>query len=160
MTDLRYTLLCDGSSDRALLPLVTWSLQEQGITSPIYPEWANLGVLRHPPVSLSGKIRAAMDLYPCELLFIHRDCETQTVADRQNEIANAVEEAFGDSDSHVPVVCVVPCRMTEAWLLISEDAIRIASGNPNGRARLAMPAHDQLEGLDLGPSAAGKAHGQ
>lgn len=147
MTNLRYTLLSDGSSDRALLPLLTWSLGEQGITTPIDPAWANLGVLRNPPVKLPEKIRAVMDLYPCELLFIHRDCEAETVADRQNEITEAVEEAFGDLDSRIPVVCVVPCRMMEAWLLISEGAIRIASGNPNGRVRLVMPAHNVLEGL-------------
>jgi hypothetical protein len=147
VTDLRYTLLCDGSSDQALLPLINWSLREQGLRSPVYPEWANLGVLRHPPGALSGKIRAALDLYPCELLFVHRDCEAQTIADRRREIGDALEVVFGASHNRVITVCVVPRRMTEAWLLISERAIRIASGNPNGQTPLLIPAHNVLEEL-------------
>lgn len=148
VTDLRYTLLSDGSSDQALLPLINWSLREQGVTSAIYSEWANLGVLRHPPDRLSEKIRAALDLYPCGLLFIHRDCEAQTVAARRDEIEEALEEACGTLDTRVPVVCIVPRRMTEAWLLISERAIRMASGNPNGRTPLLIPVPSALEDIN------------
>jgi len=147
VTDLSYTLLSDGSSDQGLLPLVNWTLREIGVTAAIYPEWANLGVLRRRPVGLAERIRAALDLYPCDLLLVHRDCEAQTVADRQYEISRAVEEALGAPNGRVPVVCVVPRRMTEAWLLISESAVRVASGNPNGRIHLSMPAHNALETL-------------
>jgi hypothetical protein len=35
--------------------------------------------------------------------------------------------------------------MTEAWLLVSEQAIRHASGNPNGTENLAMPALRAIE---------------
>ncbi len=37
--------------------------------------------------------------------------------------------------------------MTEAWLLIDEEAIRKAAGNPNGSARIAMPAVRKLESI-------------
>ncbi len=45
---------------------------------------------------------------------------------------------------HVPVI---PVRMTEAWLLIDEPAIRRAAGNPNGRNPLDLPALKDLEAL-------------
>lgn len=147
MTDLRYTLLTDGSSDQALLPLISWSLREKGVVSAIYPGWANLSVLRHRPNGLKEKIRAALSLYPCELLFVHRDCETQSVAARQNEIRIALDEVFESSGGRIPAVCVVPRRMTEAWLLISERAIRVAAGNPRGRTPLPMPVLNRLEDL-------------
>jgi len=147
VSDLRYTLLSDGSSDQALLPLINWSLRASGVTSAIRPEWADLGMLRNPPGSLPEKIRAALDLYPCTLLFVHRDCEAQTVAVRQNEIKNALAEAYESAGVRLPSVCIVPRRMTEAWLLISERAIRIASGNPIGRTPLPIPDVARLEEL-------------
>ena len=45
------------------------------------------------------------------------------------------------------VVCVVPVRMQEAWLLIDEAALRRAAGNPNGTQPLAMPDVQRLEEL-------------
>jgi len=77
----------------------------------------------------------------------YRDCETQGVATRQNEIRIALDEVFGLSGEPIPAVCVVPRRMTEAWLLISERAIRLAAGNPNGRTPLPMPVLNRLEDL-------------
>lgn len=145
MTDLRYTLLADGSSDRALLPVISWSLRQCGVRLPIRPEWADLGLLRRPPDSLSDRIRAAMDLYPCELLFVHRDSETESVDVRRREIRAALDEVAGKTGTETPAVCIVPRRMTEAWLLISEPAIRAASGNPSGRVRVELPRLDQLE---------------
>ena len=44
-------------------------------------------------------------------------------------------------------ICVIPIRMTEAWLLFDENAIRKAVGNPNGRERIALPPLGQLEDL-------------
>lgn len=147
MTELRYTLVCDGSSDQALLPVINWSLRKQGVTSPVNPAWADLTVLRHRPNGLEEKIRSALELYPCDLLFVHRDCETQTLTHRQDEIRRTLEGVFPTEAERIPTACIVPRRMTEAWLLISERVIRSASGNPNGRVALAMPDHDGLEDL-------------
>jgi hypothetical protein len=44
-------------------------------------------------------------------------------------------------------VCVVPVRAMEAWLLIDEDALRSAAGNPKGRHPLDMPPLGTLESL-------------
>ncbi len=43
------------------------------------------------------------------------------------------------------MICVVPVRMTEAWLLIDEPAIKTASGNPNSDENLDMPDLKKLE---------------
>ena len=50
-------------------------------------------------------------------------------------------------EDSVRVVCVVPVRMQEAWLLIDEAALRRAAGDPNGTQPLAMPDVQRLEEL-------------
>lgn len=46
-----------------------------------------------------------------------------------------------------PHICVVPVRMTEAWLLFNEQAIRHASGNRHGEETLNLPSLRDLETL-------------
>jgi hypothetical protein len=144
MKELRYTLLSDGSSDSALIPVLTWLLQAHLVDCAIQHEWADL---RRVPKSLkdtfSKRIKLAVELYPCELLFIHRDAEKDPRQKRVDEIRKAKEEA-GESVS-VPTVCVVPVRMTEAWLLFNETALRRAAANPNGKHPLQLPDLTKLE---------------
>ncbi|HET9897908.1 MAG TPA: hypothetical protein VFQ44_23510 [Streptosporangiaceae bacterium] len=45
----------------------------------------------------------------------------------------------------VPCVPVVPIRMTEAWLLLDEAAIRRVSGNPNSNVPLNLPRARDVE---------------
>jgi hypothetical protein len=77
MDEIRYTLITDGSSDRALIPILTWVLRERGGVNRIQPEWADLGRLPRPPAALQNRILAAIDLFPCDLLFVHRDAERE-----------------------------------------------------------------------------------
>jgi hypothetical protein len=84
-------------------------------------------------------LRVVIDLYPCDILFIHRDAEGQAPENRRTEIATAVQDF---QTLHIPVV---PVRMTEAWLLIDEPAIRSAADNPNGIKNLNLPAIRNLE---------------
>lgn len=86
MTEIRYTLLADGNSDRALLPILTWALRQQGVLQAMVPTWADLGRLRHRPHGLVEQIIATLQLYPCDLLFIHRDAEVEPYDVRRNEI--------------------------------------------------------------------------
>jgi len=142
MRGLRYTLVSDGSSDRALLPILSWLLREHRVLCPIQADWADLRWLPEPPKSLVGRIKQCLDLYPCDLLFVHRDAENRTYAQRKAEIDNAlttIRPAFN------PAVCVVPVRMLEAWLLIDQSALRRAAGNPNGRVPLELPYPARLE---------------
>lgn len=138
MERLDFTLLSDGSSDAILIEPIAWLLR-QHLSIPINGTWAELRHLRNPPKTTREKVEAALDLYPCDILFIHRDTERDTPAKRVKEIAEAVAQL------PVPAVPVVPIRMQEAWLLIDEQALRRAAGNPNGRIAIDMPAIDRLE---------------
>ena len=144
--DLRYTLLTDGPSDDALVPCLTWVLRNQGVRRAIQPQWAELRNLRKPPQTLTNKIKVALDLYPCDLLFVHRDAEKEEREARESEIHRAVAEA-GSRLKTPPVVCVVPVRMMEAWLLFNESAVRRAAGNPNGRMALDLPRPSTIENM-------------
>lgn len=145
MQRLRYTLVADGSSDRALLPILTWLLRQSCGAIPIEAEFADLRLLPRPPKELSERINQSVELYPCDLLFVHRDAESAPIEERETEIRKALEES--SVEDSVRVVCVVPVRMQEAWLLIDEAALRKAAGNPNGTQPLAMPDVQRLEEL-------------
>lgn len=146
MRELRFTLLSDGSSDADLLPILRWLLQENDVQIAIQAEWADLRHFRTPRVGLSEQIQQALYLYPCDLLFVHRDGEQATRAERRQEIQKAL--AIANTRQNIPpAVCVIPIRMLEAWLLFDEMAIRHAAGNKNGRAVLNLPAMSQLESL-------------
>jgi hypothetical protein len=140
---LRLTLLADGRSDACLLSLLRWLVGEVMGEVQIEPVFADLAAMREPPKSLSERIRAALELYPCDLLFVHRDAEAQTVEARIGEIQRAMG-AIMAAGHWVPVV---PVRMTEAWLLVDERAIREAAANPSGKIALGLPPLSRLEAL-------------
>ncbi len=141
---LRYSLVSDGPSDRVLVPLLTWLLRDIGVNISIQAQHADMRHLPRPPRSLSDRIATAVDLYPCDLLFVHRDAEREDLEHRRIEIRAAVAEARRQG-AISSVVCVIPVRMQEAWLLIDEEAIRHAAGNRYGRMPLNMPRISGLE---------------
>ena len=145
MTELRYTLVTDGSSDIALIPILTWLLRENGVVYTIQSEWADLNRVPYSKRRrLEDKIYWSLELYPCELLFIHRDAEREARETRVHEITTAITNA----NTSVPAVsCVVPIRMQEAWLLFDEPAISRAAGNSSNRRSLSLPPINQLESL-------------
>lgn len=142
MTVLTSTLLSEGSSDRALIPILYWLLQ-RNVTQLSLPstQWADFGYRRTKPRNFTERVRSAVEDYPCDLLFVHRDADALSPDDRREEIVSAVQQAGIDP----PAVCVIPVRMTEAWLLLDEEAIRLASGNPRGRQTLNLPARNSIE---------------
>jgi len=144
MIEIRYTLLSDGSSDRALLPILDWLLKQYVESCNIWPQWADLARLRNPPKSLTDRITQAVDLYPCNLLFVHRDAERESYEKRRAEIDYAIRQ-LPDRQTLPPYVCVVPVRMLEAWLLLDEHSIRSAAGNPRGRDTLDLPRLQDVE---------------
>ncbi len=148
MNELRFTLLGNGPSDKVLLPILRWILRQYLKRCPIQDEWADLGRVPHPPRKLEERIQYALDLYPCDLFFVHRDAESEIPQKRIDEINAAVEEARKNcSATFPPTVCVIPVRMTEAWLLFDPNAIRHAAGNPNGRMDVSLPNLSELESL-------------
>lgn len=146
MEELQYTLLSDGPADKALMPILTWLLRQHVPSLPIQSHWADLRMLKEPPRELRERIRESIRIYPCNLLFVHRDAETISLEDRQTEITQAVADARVD-DEIPAAICVVPVRMTEAWLLLDIGAIRQAAGNPNGTVPLNLPSPSSIEGL-------------
>ncbi len=137
--NLAYTLVADGPSDRALLPVLDWLLGEhsQRLFDGVA---ADLSRVRNPPKELGLRIQRALELYPCDLLFVHRDAEKAKQQTRRREIL----KALGVAD-HPPAVCVIPVRMTEAWLIWNESAIRGAASNPNGTVAVDVPDVGDVE---------------
>lgn len=135
------TLLADGSSDRTLIPLLKLLLDvhcphdyDIQFANPQMPVGAR---------KLAERIACTLDLYPCDLLFVHRDAEKVSPEQRASEIQIAVDE-----HPAVPLhICVIPVRMTESWLLVDEPAIRRAAGNPQGKMALGLPAAGRVESL-------------
>ncbi len=142
--ELRYTLLADGSSDRALLPLLTWLMRCHLPNCAIQPQWSDLRRLRKElRDEFPKRIRQSLELYPCELLFIHRDAEKEPRQNRVDEIFRAIKDI--DALKPIPLVCVIPVHMTEAWLLFDIKALRKAASNPNGKISLQLPDLKRLE---------------
>lgn len=138
MRGVRYTLLTDGSSDRVLHEVIDWALHRHGVRVE-QRSWADFGRLRTPPKDLRTSVRAAVELYPCDVLFVHRDAEVAPHETRLSEVDAACD---GIGVAWVPVI---PVRMTEGWLLHDEDAIRHAAGNPNGQMHLPLVPVSRLE---------------
>jgi len=135
------TLLADGSSDRTLIPLLELLLDVH-CPHAYSIEFANPQIPAGKR-TLSQRIASALDLYPCDLLFVHRDAEKAAPALRDAEIQTAMTEL----GLALPHVCIIPVRMTESWLLVDEAAIRRAAGNPQGKMALGLPAASRVESL-------------
>jgi len=139
---LRFTLIGDGPSDKALVPAIDWILvQNPQLTARGYTlqftARRDLGAL-----DLQSNVRKAVETFRCDAVFVHRDAEGAAPEHRVEEIRRAVTEV-----TDVPFIPVVPVHMTEAWLLLDEPAIRRAVDNPSGRARLNLPRAAAIERL-------------
>jgi hypothetical protein len=144
MKSLRFTLVTDGPSDGVMLiPIFEWLLRTHCGSFGINVVHADLLRCREVPRGLQKKIEFALEAYPCNSLFVHRDAERDSPELRRQEIQKAVESLGAKMCN--PHVCVVPVRMTEVWLLFDKAAIRRASGNPNGKVQLTVPPLSSLE---------------
>jgi Domain of unknown function (DUF4276) len=144
MKRIRHTLVSDGTSDANLIPIIDWTLKEVSGVSLTQGVRAEFWRFPRKPEGLPEKIIQAIEHYPCDVLFVHRDAEKQSSKDRVEEIQNALAAAK-EHGVCVPAVAVVPVRMLEAWLCFDEAAIRKAAGNPNGNQPLSLPDHKRVE---------------
>lgn len=80
--------------------------------------------------------------HPTDVLFVHRDAENVSPDRRRAEIESAVRSIPGLAPQ--VVVPVIPVRMSEAWILHDEAAIRYAANNPNGQMPLSLPPTRKL----------------
>jgi hypothetical protein len=143
MNDFKFTLIADGRTDDALIPILKWLLIQLGVNAP-EPQLPILGSLRNPPKKLQDKIAIALDLFPCNILFVHRDAESDEnpIENRTKEIRKAEKLV---KKTLPPIVCVIPIKMIESWLLFNEDAIRKVVGNSNGKQELDLPKISEIE---------------
>jgi hypothetical protein len=125
-----------------LLPILDWLFQQHCSEYSVDGAWADLGRLPRPPKTLPEKITVTLDLYPCDILFIHQDAEKESLDVRLRQISEATQGL-----NYPPVICVIPVRMQEAWLLFDKAAIRRAAGNPNGLISLNLPSPKKVESL-------------
>ncbi len=148
MEKIDYTLVGDGNSDKCLIRVLEWSLRRFFKDVPINGKWADLSRSRDCPRSLLERIHSAIKHYQPDLLFIHRDAEAQDSQLRFDEISAAISELQRCQPRiALPHICVVPIRMTEAWLLFDEMALRKAAGNPNGHVSIDLPPIKMLESI-------------
>ena len=144
METLRYTLLTDGSSDKTLLNIIKWLIDD------LYPQLpcdGSFADLRHIPNSpqtgdVIQRVICAQNYYPFDILFYHRDAEKFDVNTRKKEILKQIAPTL-----YSKIVCIIPVRMMETWLLINVDAIKKASGNRNYADIIDLPALKRLESL-------------
>lgn len=141
------TLLSDGSSDRALIPILAWLFGQQDVRPLPRIVRYEPGLYRAAGRSLEEKILHAIDVLPCDLLFVHRDSEAQEPETRVGEIQSALENLRKRGVQAPPRIMVIPVRMSEAWLLFNEGAIRRAAGCPRGTTRLDLPRLRDCEQL-------------
>lgn len=140
MKTVQYLLVGDGPSDAVLGVIIDWALLERGVIG--NGEFADA---RRYPGPIADRIRAALqDVIPAlDILFLHRDAEKEPLDVRREEIVRGADA----NQLQMPYVRVIPVRMTEAWLLSSEAALRSAAGNPNGIRALSLPRIKDLETL-------------
>lgn len=134
---MRFLLVCEGSSDAALREHILNLVDGYTLTTPEGEVWH-----RSTGGGLANKIRNGFDNFGnFDLLFVHRDTDNARVETRHAEIAGAIQE----SGYAGPWVGIVPVRMTEAWLLSDEFAIRRAAGKPQGKTPLDLPHPRDIE---------------
>lgn len=145
---VQFLLICEGSSDGALVPHIQRLLIEHGATQAPGASFHSRTPLTNSGTPLTNKVRQGLKLSVLpDLLFVHRDADHHRdthaagATKRYEEIATAVQSASHGGR----YVGIVPVRMTEAWLLLNEDEIRRVAGNPGGRDDLGLPTVQKVE---------------
>lgn len=140
---VRAVLLADGPSDVPLGDHVKALAVQHGMqVDVVAPEFDRM----EPPPGRRVADRLARVLKidnDFDLVIAHRDAEREGSEVRRREICAGLTEA-GVELPHVPVV---PVRMTEAWLLLDESAIRAVAGRPTATNELRLPSVGEVEQL-------------
>ena len=131
-----YTLSSEGSTDQMLVPVINWVI-EANSSCPYEGTWASPSVYENRGKDVETRIAEASRMFPCDILFVHRDVDASSFEARRREIIGAAELVRPPC----LVVPIVPERMSEAWFLFDEDAIRNAADNPRGRRKLPLVSH-------------------
>lgn len=134
-------MLVDGSSDEPLGNHVAAMARPHGVALVVVtPPFDRMH--KPPGKRVTARLERILqddDQFDC--LVVHRDAERDSVATRVDEIKTAAASA----GVRWPTIPVIPVRMTEAWLLLDEQAIRDVAGRPRGTAPLDLPSHANAE---------------
>lgn len=143
MTTHSYTglFVAEGSSDLPLANIVESLFLDRGVSVRLStPDFALL-----PKVAKDVKSRIVSGLElvrgSVDVVVVHRDSDNVDPNLRREEI----ERAVADAGARSMTVPVIPVRMTEAWLLLDEIAIRQVAGNPRGKVDLCLPKAAEVE---------------
>ncbi|WP_179404832.1 hypothetical protein [Burkholderia guangdongensis] len=123
-----------------LLPIIRWVIDQNFPDLTTIEEFARDG-LPPPSTGLRTRVARVRALYEFDVLFVHRDAERDGYEMRLQQLTDELADVEG---VWIPVI---PVRMTEAWLLGSEPAIRRAAENPNGKVPLTIPPRSRWEAL-------------
>ncbi|MCE2963546.1 MAG: hypothetical protein ACK5UE_01450 [Chitinophagales bacterium] len=145
--ELRYTLVGDGRSDIVLLNIINWLLNDLYPKLPTNFAFADFSNLKNPPnkSDVERQLKFAELYYPFDILFYHRDAEINKrdiIFERKNEVFSKLTLEYKER-----VICIVPKIMMETWLLISEDALKMAAGNRQYSEKIYIPPLGKLENI-------------
>ncbi|GIJ09987.1 hypothetical protein Van01_32010 [Micromonospora andamanensis] len=131
----------EGTSDDPLAAHIERLFFDKGY--PVALSRPDFGRLPRVGKDVASRIRAGLQLVdgPVDVIVVHRDADNAGPDARRVEI----ESAFRSAGTAADLVPVIPIRMTEAWLLLDEAAIRRVAGNPQGRASLNLPKRREVE---------------
>src|SRR5262245_15175338 len=133
----------EGSSDMPLADLVEALFLDEGVA--IHLSKPDFSLLGRVSKDVQSRLAAGLRLLGAQVdvVVVDRDADKAGSAARREEI-DAAASLAGIEGSVVPVI---PVRMTEAWLLLDEHAIRHVAGNPRGRVDLALPKIHEVEAI-------------
>lgn len=141
MIHARALFLADGSSDEPIGAHIAALAHAHGVVLEVVtPEFARMD---NPP---GRTVRARLERVlgfdaAFQVLVVHRDSEGSAASLREAEIESGCRQC----GVGWPAIPVVPIRMTEAWLLLDEHAIRTVAGRPSSSEPLGLPTADQAE---------------
>jgi len=146
--NVELALIAEGTSDKVLIPPIRWLCTniQPNLAYEIEPIiFDNVS----PKPDLSAKVEIVLRQDRHQIILVHRDQDKMTRIDRTREIETAVKSAqhrlpSATASTFIPII---PVRMTEAWFLIDEAAIKKAAGFPNNRTLLNLPNARQLESV-------------
>ena len=138
---IRFLLVCEGSSDAALISHISRMLLQFDHSDPQGVSWTRSGLL-------VDKIQQGLEHSGgCDLLLVHRDADSDidTARAGPGKRYEEIAEAIARSEYIGPWAGIVPVHMTETWLLLEPSAIRRVAGKPNGTVPLGLPERGEVE---------------
>ncbi|WP_283138084.1 DUF4276 family protein [Rhizohabitans arisaemae] len=133
--------IAEGTSDMPLADIVEALFIDRGFD--VRLSKPDFSFLRKVPRDVTSRVTAGLELMEetPDLVVVHRDSDNAGHGVRRTEIESAVQNIV-EKTSLIPII---PVRMTEAWLLLDESAIRQVAGNPRGRQALGLPKAGEVE---------------